>query len=85
MKKGRGHEAGDIAETIANRGCGAYRSGDSSPDHPQIPRRTPKEKSDTKRLPMMPIRNVVKFPFMMAPFVVGRQSSVRALPRATPL
>jgi hypothetical protein len=27
---------------------------------------TSKEKSDTKRLPMMPIRNVVKFPFMMA-------------------
>ena len=40
---------------------------------------TSKEKSDTKRLPMMPIRDVVIFPFMMTPFVVGRESSVRAL------
>src|SRR5512133_2469456 len=40
---------------------------------------TTKEKSDTKRLPMMPIRDVVIFPFMMTPFVVGRESSVRAL------
>jgi ATP-dependent Lon protease len=40
---------------------------------------TSKEKSDTKRLPMMPIRDVVIFPYMMTPFVVGRESSVRAL------
>src|ERR1043165_2171453 len=40
---------------------------------------TSKEKSDTRRLPMMPIREVVIFPFMMTPFVVGRESSVRAL------
>src|SRR5512135_2534572 len=38
-----------------------------------------KEKSDTRRLPMMPIRDVVIFPHMMTPFVVGRESSVRAL------
>ncbi|MCZ2157420.1 MAG: endopeptidase La [Bryobacterales bacterium] len=38
-----------------------------------------KEKPDTKRLPMMPVRDVVIFPFMMTPFVVGRESSVRAL------
>src|ERR1700681_151403 len=38
-----------------------------------------KEKSDTRRLPMMPIRYVVIFPYMMTPFVVGRESSVRAL------
>src|SRR5437867_7922840 len=43
---------------------------------------TPKEKCDTKRLPMMPIREVVIFPFMMTPFVVGRESSVRALEEA---
>src|SRR5881296_1354993 len=43
---------------------------------------TTKEKSDTKRLPMMPIRDVVIFPFMMTPFVVGRESSVRALEEA---
>src|SRR6059036_797774 len=40
---------------------------------------TSKEKSDTKRLPMMPIRDVVIFPYMMTPFVVGRESSIRAL------
>src|SRR5450432_1208335 len=40
---------------------------------------TSREKSDTKRLPMMPIRDVVIFPYMMTPFVVGRESSVRAL------
>src|ERR1035437_9070716 len=43
---------------------------------------TSKEKPDTKRLPMMPIRDVVIFPFMMTPFVVGRESSVRALEEA---
>src|SRR5690348_14168725 len=31
---------------------------------------------------MMPIRDVVIFPFMMTPFVVGRESSVRALEAA---
>jgi ATP-dependent Lon protease len=41
-----------------------------------------KEKSDTRRLPMMPIRDVVIFPHMMTPFVVGRESSVRALEEA---
>ena len=43
---------------------------------------TSKEKTETKRLPMMPIRDVVIFPFMMTPFVVGRESSVRALEQA---
>src|SRR5213083_3028069 len=43
---------------------------------------TSREKSDTKSLPMMPIRDVVIFPYMMTPFVVGRESSVRALEEA---
>jgi ATP-dependent Lon protease len=43
---------------------------------------TSKEKPDTKRLPMMPLREVVVFPYMIVPFVVGRQSSVRALEEA---
>jgi len=43
---------------------------------------TSKEKADTKRLPMMPVRDVVIFPHMMTPFVVGRESSVRALEEA---
>src|SRR3970040_1861247 len=41
-----------------------------------------KEKSDTRRLAMMPIRDVVIFPHMMTPFVVGRESSVWALEEA---
>ncbi len=41
-----------------------------------------KEKLDSKRLPMMPIRDVVIFPHMMTPFIVGRDSSVRALEEA---
>ena len=43
---------------------------------------TSREKPDSKRLPMMPIRDVVIFPYMMTPFVVGRESSVRALEEA---
>jgi ATP-dependent Lon protease len=46
------------------------------------PMLTSKEKPDSKRLPMMPIRDVVIFPYMMTPFVVGRESSVRALEEA---
>ncbi len=41
-----------------------------------------KEKLEARRLPMMPIRDVVIFPHMMTPFVVGRESSVRALEEA---
>ncbi|QNI35403.1 endopeptidase La [Edaphobacter albus] len=36
----------------------------------------------TQKLPMMPIRDMVIFPHMMTPFVVGRESSVRALEEA---
>jgi len=43
---------------------------------------TTKEKFETRKLPMMPIRDVVIFPYMMTPFVVGRSSSVRALEEA---
>ena len=43
---------------------------------------TSKEKFETKKLPMMPIRDVVIFPYMMTPFVVGRESSVHALEEA---
>jgi ATP-dependent Lon protease len=41
-----------------------------------------REKGEVLKLPMMPIRDVVIFPFMMTPFVVGRESSVRALEEA---
>ena len=41
-----------------------------------------REKSDTRTFPMMPIRDVVIFPYMMTPFVVGRESSIRALEEA---
>ena len=42
----------------------------------------PKEKFESRKLPMMPIRDVVIFPYMMTPFVVGRESSVHALEEA---
>src|SRR5579875_3625382 len=41
-----------------------------------------REKTDTRTLPMMPIRDVVIFPYMMTPFVVGRESSISALEEA---
>ncbi|HEV2178438.1 MAG TPA: endopeptidase La [Terriglobia bacterium] len=41
-----------------------------------------REKSDIKVLPMMPLRDLVIFPYMMSPFVVGRESSIRALEEA---
>jgi len=37
---------------------------------------------EPRKLPMMPIRDMVIFPHMMTPFVVGRASSVRALEEA---
>jgi ATP-dependent Lon protease len=41
-----------------------------------------KEKYEQAKLPMVPIRDVVIFPFMMVPFVIGRESSVQALESA---
>src|ERR1700722_1225603 len=38
-----------------------------------------KEKSEVRRVPMMPVREMVIFPEMMHPFIVGREASVRAL------
>jgi len=38
-----------------------------------------REKSDTRTLPMMPVRDLVIFPYLMTPFVVGREGSIRAL------
>jgi ATP-dependent Lon protease len=38
-----------------------------------------KESSGTASLPMMPIRDVVVFPYTMMPFVVGRESSLLAV------
>jgi ATP-dependent Lon protease len=43
---------------------------------------TSREKNEPRKLPMMPIRDMVIFPYMMTPFVVGRLSSVRALEEA---
>jgi ATP-dependent Lon protease len=37
------------------------------------------KKTDTLRLPLVPLRDMVVFPSMMAPFVVGRRASIRAL------
>ena len=41
-----------------------------------------KEKYEHAKLAMVPIRDVVIFPFMMVPFVIGRESSVQALESA---
>ena len=41
-----------------------------------------REKAETKRVPMMPVREMVIFPQMMTPFIVGREASVRALEEA---
>jgi ATP-dependent Lon protease len=43
---------------------------------------TPREKNEPRKLPMMPIRDMVIFPYMVTPFVVGRESSVRSLEEA---
>jgi len=41
-----------------------------------------RERNELRKFPMMPIRDMVIFPHMMTPFVVGRESSVRALEEA---
>jgi ATP-dependent Lon protease len=41
-----------------------------------------KEKLEMKRVPMMPVRDMVIFPQQMTPFIVGREASVRALEEA---
>ncbi len=42
-----------------------------------------RDKNDViENLPMVPLRDVVVFPHMMIPFVIGRQSSIRALDHA---
>jgi ATP-dependent Lon protease len=37
---------------------------------------------EIKNLPMMPLRDIVLFPYMVAPLVVGRDKSIKALERA---
>ncbi|HEY6447754.1 MAG TPA: endopeptidase La [Acidobacteriaceae bacterium] len=46
------------------------------------PSKESRERNELRKLPMMPIRDMVIFPHMMTPFVVGRESSVRALEEA---
>src|SRR5471032_3087283 len=41
-----------------------------------------REKQEMKRVPMMPVRDMVIFPQQMHPFIVGREASVRALEEA---
>jgi ATP-dependent Lon protease len=41
-----------------------------------------REKQELKRVPMMPVRDMVIFPQQMTPFIVGREASVRALEEA---
>ncbi|HXN23139.1 MAG TPA: endopeptidase La [Candidatus Dormibacteraeota bacterium] len=41
-----------------------------------------RDKVELKRVPMMPVRDMVIFPQQMTPFIVGREASVRALEEA---
>src|SRR5579883_3484842 len=41
-----------------------------------------RERQEMKRVPMMPVRDMVIFPQQMTPFIVGREASVRALEEA---
>ena len=41
-----------------------------------------REKNESERVPMMPVREMVIFPQKMSPFIVGREGSVRALEEA---
>src|SRR5579883_2024028 len=41
-----------------------------------------RERQEIKRVPMMPVRDMVIFPQQMTPFIVGREASVRALEEA---
>jgi ATP-dependent Lon protease len=41
-----------------------------------------REKGDMRRVPMMPVREIVIFPQQMSPFIVGREGSVKALEEA---
>ena len=43
---------------------------------------TPPQRPATRTLPLVPLRDMVVFPRMMAPFVVGRASSIAALEAA---
>ncbi len=45
----------------------------------------PDRKDKSQAVPLLPLRDVVVFPHMMIPFVVGRQTSIRGLERATRL
>src|SRR2546422_2193408 len=53
-----------------------FRSG----PHEQNPgeRMFTREKQEMKRVPMMPVRDMVIFPQQMTPFIVGREASVRS-------
>jgi ATP-dependent Lon protease len=46
------------------------------------PSKESRERNELRKFPMMPIRDMVIFPHMRTPFVVGRESSVRALEEA---
>ena len=57
-------------------------SAAASSDSIQGPECSTREKQEMKRVPMMPVRDMVIFPQQMTPFIVGREASVRALEEA---
>ena len=61
--------------------CAPLRKGWASNEE-IMSKPTKEPNGEVYKLPMMPIREMVIFPHMMTPFVVGRESSVRALEEA---
>src|ERR1700761_662409 len=71
-------------DAVAHRRFVGRRTFVATSKEPKEPKETKesRERGETRKLPMMPIRDMVIFPYMMTPFVVGRESSVRALEEA---
>jgi hypothetical protein len=61
----------DVDETTVNRGCRAYRSGDSCRDHPQISRTRQNMKRST-------VRNIVIWPMHTLPSSGSSKKSTMA-------
>src|SRR6266576_6797856 len=59
-------------------GSGDSATGNSKPNRKKLTNPMP-NKPEITTLPLVPLRDMVVFPSMMAPFVVGRRASILAL------